>query len=1809
MAPRPWQPRPTIPTFDCSTYPPQYSNWTVDQATITYPEGWVLPSASTLQNPNEPSDTWSYFSATCYWTGLHLYDSLNGTVPIGLLQASYGGTCVAAWTSNDTNTRCGPIVTPVGTDNTLYNRPSVLYNAMIHPILPIRLRAVLWYQGETDWWDPDRYKCSFPNMIEDWRAKFNTPYLPFYFVELAPYNGASYAVREAQKQALLLPMTGVANAIDLGDRTAPAGDVHPRNKSFVGERLSLLLQRNLYGQQVEAEAPLLLSAKALVASYGSFFLTLHFSDDNRSQHLFALATPGCDSSAKDARACCVREDTLRYSGLIWYSFIVDGRTYTVNSTVHFNNFEHTITTVDQPPVLPTVGQPVTVSHAYVDWPGCALYNRQGLPALPFNINVTVQSYQPLAVSSLFSSNMVLQRGQLNTLWGTGGPPGTQITVLADGVRVGVGGVSDRGEWWAEIRPRQAATNVTLTISDNKTTVTLTNVAFGDVYLCSGQSNMQVVLNYSFGGAEAIAVADKYPNIRLFNVPSQWSNTPSFTFDQLSYTPSWQVPSADTLQAGVGDVWSYFSAVCWWTGTNIYDSLDGEVPIGLIQSSVGGTCVAAWNSYETNTRCGEIVEPPPGSFDDAPRNQPSFLYNAMINPLRYASTRLTAVLWYQAEEDNWAIDRYYCAFPNLITDWRKQLDAPELPFYFVQLAPYTWADPTVPPLLRDAQLSALQLPLTGVANTIDLGDFNAPAALGDIHPRNKSYVGERLARWVRRDVYEQQVAVWGPQVADVKARLVNGSTQLVVTVAFASDATSEGLFALGTPGCANATRYGCCTAVSDNTVSDGLLEVTYPYLERTVTTSGHVTIDTAARTLTLTVDTMLPKVGAWLTVAYAWQMYPGCALYNRDRLPALAFQSSVTIAGELPSAVSAAEFRLNNLFSNNMVLQRAPQQAAMWGYGEPGRTVTVRLDDKDVASTTVSDSGEWSVQLPATDASLDRSITASDGNTTLTLRNVAFGDVYLCSGQSNMMIVLNYSFGGPEAMAAASKYPHIRLFNLPMQLATVPRDEATASYSPDSWVLPSADTLQYPDNWQDVWDYFSGVCYWTAVHLSHSLNGTVPLGLVHSSWGGTCIHAWTSADTNTKCGPLITPPFNDSQNQPSVLYNAMIHPLTPMRLTAVLWYQGESDDFDVDRYACSFPNMIADWRSKFGYEAASLPFYFALLAPFADAPFVGLREAQYHALQLPMTGVANTIDLGDVGGWMGSVHPRNKSYVGERFARLIRRDVYGQQVAVAGPQVADVKARLDSSRQQLLITVAFTADSSDGLFALPTPDCTNSTSGYGCCMVSEHTVDAGLVEFQYATKGGNVTATGVATIDVAARTLSVAVAGMELPMVGQWVVVSYAWEAFPGCALYNQHRLPALPFRVNVSVQSLSAAMPLRLNNFFSNNMVLQRAPQQAVLWGYGEPGRTVSVQLDREKVNKTVVLASGDWSVQLPATEPSLFKTVVVDDGATTIELQNVAFGDVYLCGGQSNMHVTVGYSFGGAEAIAAAGNYTNIRLFSIEESASDVPLNESSALSYTSDSWVYPSNTTLQLASDPSWVWSHFSAVCYWTGVQIAQTTDVPIGLVSSSYGGTAIQSWTSPDTNYRCGPLQTPGTNDSRNQPSAAYNAMIHPILPMRFRAVLWYQGESDDFDVDRYKCSFPNMITEWRAKFSYDAASLPFYFVVLAPWGNAPPRLRQAQLSGLQLSNVGAASAIDLGDKYGGGGDAHPRNKSFVGERLARWVRRDIYGQHVYPMGPESLPVDALSLKVHYDNNVTTVALLLTYPATDINEGPVCTANARL
>jgi sialate O-acetylesterase len=254
----------------------------------------------------------------------------------------------------------------------------------------------------------------------------------------------------------------------------------------------------------------------------------------------------------------------------------------------------------------------------------------------------VQPASALWLPNLFSSNMVLQRGKAS-IWGLA-TPGAPVSVSLDGLIESVVAEPVSGYWLYSIVGTVNSTSHTLTVSSENATVSFLNVAFGDVFLCSGQSNMQINLMFSFGGAEAIAQWASYPNVRLFNIPQQVSSSP-LTETNITFAQGWVLPSPDTLDCGAGCLWNQFSAVCWTAGRDLYDSWNGTVPIGLLHASYGGTAASTWTSNGSVLSCGPLPAFPDNST--ALRNPPSGAYNAMIHPLLPLS--LSAVLWYQVRD--------------------------------------------------------------------------------------------------------------------------------------------------------------------------------------------------------------------------------------------------------------------------------------------------------------------------------------------------------------------------------------------------------------------------------------------------------------------------------------------------------------------------------------------------------------------------------------------------------------------------------------------------------------------------------------------------------------------------------------------------------------------------------------------------------------------------------------------------------------------------------------------------------------------------------------------------------------------------------------------------------------------------------------------------------------------------------------------------------------------------------------------------------------------------------------------------------
>jgi sialate O-acetylesterase len=286
----------------------------------------------------------------------------------------------------------------------------------------------------------------------------------------------------------------------------------------------------------------------------------------------------------------------------------------------------------------------------------------------------------------------------------------------------------------------------------------------------------------------------------------------------------------------------------------------------------------------------------------------------------------------------------------------------------------------------------------------------------------------------------------------------------------------------------------------------------------------------------------------------------------------------------------------------------------------------------------------------------------------------------------------------------------------------------------------------------------------------------------------------------------------------------------------------------------------------------------------------------------------------------------------------------------------------------------------------------------------------------------------------------------------------------------------------------------RISNVFGTHMVLQR-DRPTVLWGFAEPGTQVLVSVTGRGVTVKLGPSATDgdsvWRVTLPSfsasrsAEDSFSITAYSNLASQTID--DVLWGDVHLCGGQSNMQFTVHSAINSTEEIKRADAYPLIRLFTVGQSSqSDVPLPE---LNTTEQLWSVASATSVG-AGD----WSEFSAVCWFTYRDVfsalAYAGDiVPQGLVSNNWGGTPIEHWSSPDALAKCITLKN--VTDS-----VLWNAMIHPytVGPMSFKTAIWYQGESNVGEAAYYSCQFPAMIVDWRAK-------LPglntFGFVQIAGW----------------------------------------------------------------------------------------------------------------
>jgi sialate O-acetylesterase len=584
----------------------------------------------------------------------------------------------------------------------------------------------------------------------------------------------------------------------------------------------------------------------------------------------------------------------------------------------------------------------------------------------------------------------------------------------------------------------------------------------------------------------------------------------------------------------------------------------------------------------------------------------------------------------------------------------------------------------------------------------------------------------------------------------------------------------------------------------------------------------------------------------------------------------------------------------------MVLQREPYQSQIWGWASPpNATVTVTLQDSNgtilyttsflatpssstsdgAAVATTSDKNDdtpWFVQFPPQPAGSGHAIdivvvsALEDANTNnntknlfqLTLEDIAFGDVYLCSGQSNMEMSLSAVWNASTEIDDSIHYPHLRLATVALATSDTPQWDVPSATHSYSWARSSPSAIT-PN--QGPFSWFSAVCYFMGRSLYTHFDGQVPIGLVAASWGGQPVEVFSSptALADETCGglrPASTPSttttiiaaeqsssslFKQAQNEqrraemvnrrggeeedrgdsrtnngghyndgvaesflrnltstittlqlpaPSQIWNAMIHPLTPMRFVGIVWYQGEANWQNLASYACRMPAMITDWRRHFSppqhqqqeqQQEDLVSFVYVQLAAWTwnddrSATWPYLRAAQDVALQLPKVGMATAIDLGDPKSPQGSIHSRLKQPIGQRLALTLRAIHYQDvQHNYRGPVVTSVQIVNGTN----LVRLGFEPGTAIGLHLHGTTECS------GCCSDES--------PFKALGPDGLWQAAHIASIEDETMTLSSA----ETPVLG----IRLAWQDYPQCGLYNggvvggggpedASCLPAAPFQ-------------------------------------------------------------------------------------------------------------------------------------------------------------------------------------------------------------------------------------------------------------------------------------------------------------------------------------------------------------------------------------------------------------------------------
>lgn len=473
---------------------------------------------------------------------------------------------------------------------------------------------------------------------------------------------------------------------------------------------------------------------------------------------------------------------------------------------------------------------------------------------------------------------------------------------------------------------------------------------------------------------------------------------------------------------------------------------------------------------------------------------------------------------------------------------------------------------------------------------------------------------------------------------------------------------------------------------------------------------------------------------------------------------------------------SADVKLPNVFSDHMVLQQG-QENKIWGTDNAGQKITITIGDQSLETTT-DEKGAWATKLPPMKVGGNALKLRVQGSSVIEINDILIGEVWICSGQSNMQWNVNQS-NDPDLERLSANYPNIRMINFPQ----IGRQEAIWTHDDRKWKVSTPETV----------GEFSAVGYFFARQL-HQTTG-VPIGMINNAWGGSAAEAWVNRDVlkaNSNFDGLIkrwvdmeaihatlsankerTPEQQkqlDGLNgsmfgnaRPGNIYNGVLKSHLGYGIKGAIWYQGESNAGRAYQYRELFPLMIQNWRQEWGQ--GDFPFYWVQLADFeaekaepGDSPWAELREAQTMAMdKVANSGQAVIVDIGEG----KDIHPKNKLDVGKRLARWALAKQYGISIDHQSP-------RYDSSE---------VSESS--------------------MIVKFKYVESGWRPFDVREpRGFTIAGEDKKFYNAKATILPDGRIQVSAPDVPKPVSVRYAWAQNPICNMFANNGLPLTPFRTD-----------------------------------------------------------------------------------------------------------------------------------------------------------------------------------------------------------------------------------------------------------------------------------------------------------------------------------------------------------------------------------------------------------------------------